>query len=247
MELRIGWLYPKQMSTYGDRGNILTLIKRASWRNIKVKVLEIDPEEKHDPGLVDLYFFGGGQDQAQVEVGKDLQKYKQHALLADLEKKAVFLTICGGYQLISKVYRPADGTEIAGIGILDAITVAGDKRMIGNIVLETNPELLKTVLVGFENHSGKTYLEKGTQPLGKVLIGYGNNGEDRTEGAWKGNVFGCYLHGPLLPKNPKFADLLIERALQKRYGDVGLTPLDDALENAAHEAAFERAKQVPKF
>jgi lipid II isoglutaminyl synthase (glutamine-hydrolysing) len=247
MELRIGWLYPKQMSTYGDRGNILTLVQRAAWRNIKAKVVEIEPEERLESGKIDLYFFGGGQDQAQVEVGKDLHKNKKHALISDQERQVVFLTICGGYQLISKVYRPADGTEIPGLGMLDAITVAGHKRMIGNIVVETNPALMKTTLVGFENHSGKTFLENGTEPLGRVLIGFGNNGEDRLEGAWKGNVFCCYLHGPLLPKNPRFADYLIEKALQGRYGDVGLAPLDDSTENLAHESAFERAKQVPKY
>ncbi|MDP2671416.1 MAG: glutamine amidotransferase [bacterium] len=247
MELTIGWLYPKQMSTYGDRGNILTLVKRSQWRKIKTKVKEINLGDDLEPNQVDLYFFGGGQDQAQIEVSKDLKKSKEGFLRSDLEKRKVFFSICGGYQLLSKFYRTADGVELEGLGFLDAFTLAGEKRMIGNIAVEVNPKLLHGTLVGFENHSGKTYLEKGTEPLGKVLIGSGNNGEDRLEGAWKNNTFGCYLHGPVLPKNPRFADLLLERALQGRYGSVELAPLDDSVETSTHDSAFQRTKQVSKL
>ncbi|OGY29371.1 MAG: glutamine amidotransferase [Candidatus Woykebacteria bacterium RIFCSPHIGHO2_12_FULL_45_10] len=242
MQLTIGWLYPKQMSTYGDRGNILTLQKRCQWRNIGTRLIEIEPESRLESGKIDLYFFGGGQDQAQEVVAKDLKKFKKSALLEDAGKGAVFLSICGGYQLLGKYYQPFAGAEIEGIGILDVHTIAGKKRLIGNVAIESNPLLLRGKLIGFENHSGKTYLGKAVEPLGKIIIGGGNNGEDRTEGAWRKNIFGCYLHGPLLPKNPRFADLLIERALQYRWGDVGLTPLDDKEEIAAHESSFQRAK-----
>jgi CobQ-like glutamine amidotransferase family enzyme len=247
LKLVVGWLYPRQMSTYGDRGNILTIYKRCLWRNIEVEVKEIDLKERINPAAIDLYFFGGGQDQAQKLVSKDLQDYKKESLRKAARLGAVFLGICGGYQLLGHYYRPAAAEELPGLGLLDIVTVAGEKRMIGNIVIETDDKF-KTedgdVLVGFENHSGKTYLGKKSSPLGKVTVGYGNNGEDRTEGAFQANVFGCYLHGPLLPKNPAFADFLIRKALERRYGKPDLTTIDDTVENQAHEAAIERAKEA---
>jgi len=247
MILNIGWLYPKQMSTYGDRGNILTIAKRCEWRGIKAKLIEIEPGQILKKGTADFYFFGGGQDQAQSLVAEDLKKNKKSALSHDTEAGAVLLGVCGGYQLIGHFYQPTVGKEISGIGLLDVYTEAGERRMIGNIVVETDPKLVKTELVGFENHSGRTFLQKGTSHLGKVLIGYGNNGEDRLEGAWKRNIFGCYLHGPLLPKNPRFADFLIEKALRSKYGAIELAPLEDSLELLAHESAFKRSKEVPKI
>lgn len=247
MNLTIGWLYPKQMSTYGDRGNVITIVKRCEWRGIKAKVLEIDPKTVLKKGSADFYFFGGGQDQAQNFVAEDLQKYKKSALYHDTEAGAVLLGVCGGYQLIGRFYQPYSGKEIAGISLLDVYTEAGNKRMIGNIVVEVDPKLLRTELVGFENHSGRTFLEKGTSALGRVLLGSGNNGDDRQEGAWKRNIFGCYLHGPVLPKNPRFADFLIEKALRAKYGAIELGPLDDTLEVQTHEAAFKRAKEVSRI
>jgi len=243
MKLTIGWLYPRQMSTYGDRGNILTLYQRCVWRGIDSRVKEIGLKEKIDPKEIDLYFFGGGQDVAQIEVSKDLQKYKRGALEEAAGGGATFLSICGGYQLLGHYYKLADGSELTGIGILDVFTNAGEKRMIGNIVIETNVSIPGRNLVGFENHSGKTYLGKKAVQLGKVIIGYGNNGEDRTEGAIQGNIFGCYLHGPVLPKNPRFADYLIEKSLNQRYGDIKLKELDDSLEAAAHDSAIGRARK----
>lgn len=247
LRLVVGWLYPKKMSTYGDRGNILTIWQRCRWRGIGVEIKEIDLEEKIDPAAIDLYFFGGGQDQAQKIVSRDLQKTKREYLRRAVRIGAVFLGICGGYQLFGSYYRPAAEPEIPGLGLLDIVTVAGEKRMIGNIVIEANEKLkIKNgdLLVGFENHSGKTYLGKRAAALGKVVVGFGNNGEDRTEGAFQGNVFGCYLHGPFLPKNPNFADLLIERALSRRYGKIELASLNDEVETAAHEGAIERARQT---
>ncbi len=244
MILTIGWLYPKQMSTYGDRGNIVTIIKRCDWRGIRTKLVEIDLGQKLVPSTADFYFFGGGQDQAQSAVAEDLIKLKKSSLAHDTEAGSVLLAICGGYQLLGKYYQPHQGKEIPGAGLLDIYTQAGERRMIGNIAVQMNKEILKTNLVGFENHSGKTYLEKGSTPIGKVIIGHGNNGEDRLEGATKRNIFGCYLHGPVLPKNPRFADFLIEKSLRARYGNIELSPLEDSLELAAHETAFKRAKEV---
>ena len=247
LKISIAWLYPKQMSTYGDRGNILTIWKRARWRGIGVSVREIDLKEKIDPNRFDLFFFGGGQDQAQKSVSDDLRKYKRDDLRKAARLKSVFLGICGGYQLFGQYYRPAGEPELPGIGLLDITTVASNNRMIGNIVIETNKKLkgeADNILVGFENHSGKTYLGRKSSSLGNVVVGHGNNGEDRTEGAFQGNVFGCYLHGPLLPKNPKFADMLIKKALEKNHGPVKLEPLDDLLENNVHESVIQRAKEV---
>jgi CobQ-like glutamine amidotransferase family enzyme len=246
LKLVIGWLYPKYMSTYGDRGNILTLWQRCRWRGIEVTVKELDLGNKINPAYIDLYFFGGGQDQAQKIISDDLQKIKRDQLRKAVRLGAVFLGICGGYQLFGHYYRPANETDVPGIGILDIVTIAGEKRMIGNIVVETNEKLKmnRKLIVGFENHSGKTYLGKRATPLGNVVVGYGNNGDDRTEGAYQGNVFGCYLHGPLLPKNPQFADLLIKRALERKYGSISLAPIDDKLELETQENVIERAKKI---
>ncbi len=232
------------MSTYGDRGNILTIFNRCLWRNIKVEVLEIDLKDKINHKKIDLYFFGGGQDISQIIVSKDLQKYKKKALLEASELKSVFLSICGGYQLLGHYYSTSDAVEIQGVGVLDVFTIAGDRRMIGNIMIESNVSIPDKTLIGFENHSGKTYLGKQAVQLGRVVIGNGNNGEDRTEGAVQNNAFGCYLHGPLLPKNPKFADLLIEKALSRRHGKIKLKDLDDSLELLAHESSIERARKT---
>ncbi len=245
MQLNIAWLYPKQMSTYGDRGNILTLWKRASWRGIHVSVREIDLKEKIDPTRFDLYFFGGGQDQAQRNVSEDLLKYKREDLRKAVRLGAVFLGICGGYQLMGNYYRPFNEPQLDGIGLLDVVTVASNDRMIGNVIVEMNKKISagdSKLLVGFENHSGKTYVGKKSEPLGRVVVGNGNNGEDRTAGALSGHVFGCYLHGPVLPKNPVFADLLLTKALSRRYKNVALQKLDDTLETDAHNSIINHIK-----
>lgn len=223
--LKIGHLYPKLLNIYGDIGNIITLKKRCEWRNIEVIVDEIDIGNNINEH--DLYFIGGGQDLQQVEVSKELQKHGSF-LKEERDRGAVFLGICGGYQLLGHYYKPYSGDELKGIGLLDAYTIAGEKRFIGNVTLET--ELVKpNTLVGFENHSGKTYLEGNTKPIGKIIIGNGNNGEDKTEGAVYKNVFGTYLHGSFLPKNPQFADYLLELALKEK-----LMPLNDNIEYNAH-------------
>lgn len=246
MKLNIAWLYPRQMSTYGDRGNILTLWKRASWRGIRVSVREFDFKEKVDPTRFDLYFFGGGQDQAQRKVSDDLIKYKRDDLRKAARLGAVFLGICGGYQLMGNYYRPFNEPQLDGIGLLDVVTVASNNRMIGNVIVQLNKNIGtedSKLLVGFENHSGKTYVGKKSLPLGSVVVGNGNNGEDRSAGAFNGNVFGCYLHGPVLAKNPHFADLLLTKALSRRYRSVTLPKLDDTLETNTHNSVIDRIKK----
>lgn len=234
-ELIICHLYPDLMNLYGDRGNISVLVKRARWRGINVRVIPVSIGD-NIPSNIDIFFMGGGQDREQRLLAPDLVKKKGDKLREFAEKGIVFLGICGGYQLFGHYYKPKDNPRLDGIGIIDVYTEAGDKRFIGNILVKSKLIGYEDLtLVGFENHSGRTYLGKNANPLGNVIKGYGNNGEDKSEGAWQKNVFGTYLHGPLLPKNPWFADLLIERALSNKYGDIKLSPLDDTLELKAHE------------
>lgn len=235
MELRIGYLYPDQLNIYGDRGNILTLQRRCQWRGIDVRLITLDLGEAVDPDFADLYFMGGGQDAQQIKVCGDLHTNKAEGLKHAAANGAVFLTICGGYQLLGHYYKPHTGEELRGLSLMDAHTVAGNTRFIGNVTIE-RPD--GSTLVGFENHSGLTYLGEGLQPLGKVVKGYGNNGKDGQEGAVCGNLYGTYLHGSLLPKNPALADELILKAMTRRYGSVSLEPLPDTLESQAHTRAL---------
>lgn len=238
MKISIGHLYPKLLNLYGDIGNIITLKKRCEWRGIDVEYNEINVG---DPvGEYDLYFIGGGQDKQQEEVAQELYKNKDYFInLRD--KGTVFLGICGGYQLFGHYYQPHDKDKLLGISLLDAYTVAGNKRFIGNVTVKTDLVSPDT-LVGFENHSGLTYLQGETKPLGIVSVGYGNNGQDKSEGARYKNVFGTYLHGSFLPKNVHFADFLIELALEKRYGEkIKLSKLDDTIENKTHELLVGKA------
>lgn len=224
--IRIAHLYPKLLNIYGDGGNILTLKRRCEWRNIEVQIDEInvgDSLSEHD-----IYFIGGGQDLQQIEVSKELQKHKEF-LTAERDRGAVFLGICGGYQLMGHYYQPHKGDRLQGISLLDAYTVAGDKRFIGNVTVETDLVTPNT-LVGFENHSGLTYLQGDTKPIGKMIIGNGNNGVDKTEGARYKNVFGTYMHGSFLPKNVHFADYMLELALKQE-----LPPLNDEIETLTHK------------
>lgn len=239
-DLTIGWLYPELMSTYGDRGNIIVLQKRCEWRGIKVEIKRLDVGfNVDDLKDCDLLFMGGAQDKQQQIVANDLKK-KREELKRIIENGIPGLYICGAYQFLGKYYKEADGSFIKGLDILDLFTEnpgANNPRLIGNIVIEIN----NTSVVGFENHGGKTYLGKLVKPLGKVIRGFGNNGEDLTEGAVYKNSFGTYLHGPILPKNPQFADLLIKLALEKKYNSpINLSPLNDSLETQAHNAIAKR-------
>ena len=241
MDLKIAFLYPELMNIYGDRGNILTLSRRAQWRGVEVSVDKVSIGDEIDPDYYDFYFFGGGQDKQQIAVSEDLQGRKGDALKEAIERGAVILSVCGGYQLLGKYYRPFDGDDLPGIGLFDAHTDAGNTRYIGNVLIDCALPGVGTI-VAFENHSGRTFLGPGCKPLGKSIIGGGNNGEDGTEGAIYKHAYGCYLHGSLLPKNPRLADLLLRQALSRRHGDVELEPLDDGLENMAHAGATERAR-----
>jgi CobQ-like glutamine amidotransferase family enzyme len=233
------------MNTYGDRGNVLTLVRRAEWRGITLRVEGMGLGDRLDPRAHDLYFFGGGQDREQGLVAADLAATKGDPLRDAVEEGAVVLAICGGYQLLGREFRTSSDEVLPGIGILDAWTVAGQRRNIGNAVVRCEWAGPRGVLVGFENHSGRTYLGPGCQALGQVEVGAGNNGEDGTEGAMSRDVYACYLHGSLLPKNPWLADHLLRRALFRRYGPEAPFPaLDDRLEEAAHSAVLERVRRV---
>lgn len=236
--LRIAHLYAHFLNIYGDRGNIITLLQRARWRGIEAEVEAIGIGEPVDPDRFDIYFIGGGQDKQQQVIAVDLAERRQMIHQA-VENGAVILSICGGYQLLGHYYRPHGGDDLKGISLVDAHTVAGNRRMIGNVVVERGDG---STLVGFENHSGKTILGKDVKPLGKVTTGNGNNGDDGFEGCaqpvGKGMVYGTYLHGSLLPKNPHFADELIAGALKRRHSDVQLKALNDLLETKAHQHAL---------
>ena len=248
MDLRIVHLYPDLMSIYGDRGNVIALEQRARWRDIPVAVRPHRAGDELDAEWGDLYFFGGGQDQGQDVVGADLQGPSGARLKEAIASGAAVLSICGGYQLLGHEYVPDDAPAIPGVGALDVRTVAGKRRYVGNLLVDCDGGALGvagTTLVGFENHSGKTYLGPGARPLGRVLVGGGNNGEDKTEGAVQGKVIGCYLHGSLLPKNPWLADRLLTWALERRHGTVALRPLDDSAEDLAREQATEVARARP--
>lgn len=235
MKLIIGYLYGDLMNIYGDTGNITVLKKRSEWRGIKVEVKNISVGDKLKTGECDIYFFGGGQDQSQNKVANDLQS-KAKVLKAEAERGVPFLSICGGYQLLGEYYEPFTGPKLEGADIFPAYTKASSERMIGNIVIDT--EFGK--LVGFENHSGKTFLKEGAKSLGKVIKGFGNNGEDGFEGCIYNNAIGCYMHGSLLPKNPELADWLIAKALEIKYGRVfKLTDLNDNFENKARNNALK--------
>jgi len=238
LKISIAHLYPELLNLYGDRGNVITLIKRCEWRGIKVEFEDINAGDRITEH--DLYFIGGGQDKQQIEVAEELYSQKDN-LTEQRDNGAVFLGICGGYQLMGHYYQPFEAERLNGISLMDAYTVAGKKRFIGNVTALTDFLSPKT-LVGFENHSGLTYLLGETKPLGIVSTGNGNNGEDKTEGARFMNVFGTYLHGSLLPKNPHFADYLLELALEKRYGEkIELTKLDDSIELQTHSSLVNKA------
>ena len=234
--LLIGWLYGTKMNIYGDRGNVLALAQRARWRGIAPEVREIGLREPI-PDDVDIFFFGGGQDQEQVAVSRDLRGEKGERLKAAVDDGAALLAVCGGYQLLGHEYRPHAADPLPGIGLFDLVSEAGPERFIGNVVVDSQ----WGELVGFENHSGLTFLGERATPMGRVRVGRGNNGRDATEGAIYRHAVGCYLHGALLPKNPALTDWLIQAGLRRRYGTFDLAPLDDAVECAAHESAVARA------
>lgn len=233
MELNICHLYPDLLNVYGDVGNILILKNRAEKRGIKVNVIDVSINSEFNGDEMDIVFFGGGQDYEQSIVSDDLKNNKKDALTKYVEDGKVLLAICGGYQLLGNYYRAPNGEKLEGLHILDIYTEGGDTRFIGNTVIY-NEEFDETY-VGFENHSGRTYINN-LKPLGKCLAGYGNNGEDNHEGCVYKNTYCTYFHGSLLSKNPELADRFLKIALEKKYGgNIELAPLDDRLELKAKE------------
>jgi CobQ-like glutamine amidotransferase family enzyme len=251
-QLRIAHLYPEQMNIYGDRGNILTLRQRCLWRNIAVDVMPIGVGQHVDWDTVDIAFFGGGQDSGQTLIADDFVKRQGSALRKAIDDGLVLLAICGGYQMLGHYFLTHTGEQLPGIGALDVHTVGSTERLIGNTLIETS-EIRRwdeghagephppVRLVGFENHSGRTFLGSGVRSMGKVLVGKGNNGEDDSAGAVYKNTYGCYMHGSLLPKNPQLADHLLGLALERRYGKaIALSALDDQFEQIAQRTMIER-------
>jgi CobQ-like glutamine amidotransferase family enzyme len=235
MKLHIAHIYPNEMNTYGDRGNLLTLVRRAEWHGLEPVVHYYSAGDAF-PTEVDIVLGGGGQDSAQGDIQTDILEIgdKLHALV---NAGVPMLMVCGTYQLFGKRFTTLDGKEIKGIGIFDVETVGGPKRLIGNIAIETKDF---GMLYGFENHSGKTHLGTKQQPLGKILRGGGNNGGDKTEGARTVNAIGTYCHGPLLPNNPLLADGLIRLALHNKNTHIELKPIDDTLADLARANAAHR-------
>ncbi len=248
MHITILHLYPKLMNIYGDRGNIITLVNRCRSRDIAVDITTLTLGDNLDHKDIDLFFGGGGQDKQQKIVSPDLLKRQE--VFMDLVSRGIpGLLVCGTYQLFGNYFKTAQGEQIDGLGILDLYTEASSVRKIGNVLIDTTLDLsfytrqrrdTPTSLIGFENHSGNTYLSDAVRPLGTVRNGFGNNGEDGREGAIHNHVIGTYLHGPLLPKNPHLADYLIFHALKNKYRIETLQPIDDTLEWQAHNTAINR-------
>ena len=237
MELNIIHLYPDLLNLYGDTGNILCLKKRAEDRGIKVNVIDFSDDESIDLQDGDLFFMGGGSDRAQQLVYENFLQYKD--IFRELiENNKVVLAVCGGYQLLGAEYIDKDGNTLPGLNILNYVSKSGKgKRIIGNIIIESNLDISPKTIVGFENHGGRTFSEY--ESLGKVQVGYGNNEQDKKEGVIYKNYIGTYLHGPILPKNPHLADYLILKALQNKYGSVSLDNLDDTIEMKSHNKVIK--------
>ncbi len=236
--LRLGHLYPREMNLYGDRGNILALVRRAQRRGISLEVVEIGLGDSSTSLLSSCsgFFMGGGQDLDQGNVAEDLISRKGPGLVAAVSAGKPLLAVCAGFQLLGTHYLTAAGTRIPGLGLLPLHTEAGRRRLVGNLMVATDPALglRDPILVGFENHSGRTILHQGLRPLGRVMHGGGNDGDSGQEGAWQGSVVATYLHGPLLPKNPSLSDWWLRTAA----GGHPLENLDDSLEDAARKEAM---------
>lgn len=243
MKIRVGHLYPDYLNIYADRGNIAVLARRAAWRGHELEVLALGMGDSLEPAAQDLLYVGGGQDREQALVAQDIAA-KGEELRRAVDDGAAVLAVCGGYQLIGRFYRERSGAELPGAGVLPLHTVAGERRMIGDVLLECELEPgERHTLAGFENHAGRTILEEGGEPLGRVVAGFGNDGESGFEGCRAGRVVGTYLHGPLLPRNPWLADWLLAQALGHATGEVpALGPLADELEAEAHSVASARAR-----
>ncbi len=235
MKITIGHLYPDLLNLYGDRGNIQCLRKRCEWRGIEAEVKEFQITDEIDFAGLDIVLLGGGSDREEMLVCERLKRIRQD-FKGYVEDGGTVIAVCGGYQLLGHYYDTDDG-RIEGLSLVDLYTEQGSPRLISNIVIEN--ELFDNPVVGFENHGGRTHIGEN-KPLGRVLFGYGNNGEDGAEGVLYKNVVGTYLHGPLLPKNPHISDYLLKNALERKYGKSELAPLDDAQELEANRYIVER-------
>ncbi len=244
MKIRVGHLYPDYLNIYADRGNIAVFAGRAQARGLDLEIKPIGLGETFQPGEHDLLYVGGGQDREQALIAKDIEA-KSEALVEAVQGGAAVLAVCGGYQLLGRSYRDRYGAELPGAGVLPLETVAGERRMTGDVLLECELDPgEKRTLAGFENHAGRTILDAGAQPLGRVLAGFGNDGQSGYEGCRVGRAIGTYLHGPLLPRNPWLADWLLAQAVAHRTrGEPPVfEPLDDELEAQAHAVSAARAK-----
>ncbi len=242
--LKVCHLYPDLLNLYGARGNVLAFVRRLQWRNIGVEVCCINPGDPHDLQDIDILFLGGGSSRGLSMAAQELKKHKV-PLRAAVEEGLVVLAICSGYQLLGQYCRTPEGRIIPGLGLLDLYTRAGLERLVGNVAVELYIDGKPVKVVGFENHTGRTFLGR-IDPLGRVLAGYGNNGRDGTEGARYKNVFCSYLHGPVLPKNPQLTDHLIRLALRRRSLPAALSPLDDRLETSAGNVMLKRLLRCNK-
>ncbi|MDQ2984844.1 MAG: glutamine amidotransferase [Actinomycetota bacterium] len=239
----VGHLFPDYLNIYADRGNVAVLSRRAAWRGIGLDVRPIGAGDVIGASEHDLFYIGGGQDREQALIAPELAALGG-GLRAAAEAGAAVLAVCGGYQLLGRFYRDQSGEEQPGVGLLPLYTVAGNRRMIGDVLLECELEPGQThTLAGFENHAGRTYLDEGAEPLGRVVAGFGNDGDSGYEGCRLGRAIGTYLHGPLLPRNPWLADWLLARAVAHRTGQVPtFEPLEDELERQAHDISTRRAQ-----
>ncbi len=233
MKINICHLYPDILNFYGDRGNVICLSQRLIWRGIETEIHRVNAGEKADFSSYDVVFMGGGQDYEYGILEEDLRANKAEDIRAAVEDGACFLCVCGGYQMMGQSFETSMGHKYECIRALPVYTVQGAKRFVGNFSFTTQ----FGEVIGFENHSGKTYLEGDCKALGEVISGFGNNGEDRTEGALYKNTFCTYSHGPVLPKNPSLADEILRRVILKKYGKAELEPLDDSMEQKAHNFA----------
>lgn len=238
MKLTIGHLYPELLNLYGDRGNIQCMMKRSLWRGIEAETIAFGLEDSIDFSKLDIVLLGGGSDREQRIVCSRLRDIREN-FHHYVEDGGSVLAVCGGYQLLGHYYKTEEDT-LEGLSLVDLYTEQGSPRLIDNIVLE-NPDFTLPI-VGFENHGGRTYIGDN-KPFGKVVYGHGNNGEDGQEGVLYKNVVGTYLHGPLLPKNPHICDYLLSNALERKYGNGSLEPLDDTQEIQANQELYKRFVQ----
>jgi lipid II isoglutaminyl synthase (glutamine-hydrolysing) len=244
VKIRVGHLYPDYLNIYADRGNIAVLVRRAAGRGHEVEIEAVGLGDELRPGAHDLLYVGGGQDREQTLIAPDLAA-KSEAIHEAIADGAALLAVCGGYQLLGRGYWGRDGLFMPGAQLFPLETVAGTTRMIGDVLLESELEPgVRQTIAGFENHGGRTTLDPGAEPLGRVVYGFGNDGESGYEGCRVERALGTYLHGPLLPRNPWLADWLLGQALAHATGGEPpqLEPLSDTLEQEAHRVAAERAR-----